>query len=118
MPQNVPAFQFSDDALRVRQFIYEYWCRHGHGPNLRAVHEAVGLSRQKLLELYRELDLGLILTVEHAAQQGVILKCQPFSSYPSQVEVHVDGAFHSFAGCALESVAISKMRSQSCRAIP
>ena len=26
MPQNVPAFEFSDDAKRVRQVIYEHWC--------------------------------------------------------------------------------------------
>jgi hypothetical protein len=109
MAQNVPAFRFSDPALTVRQFVYEYWCRHGRGPNLRAVHEATGLSRPKLLEIYRELDLGLILTIEHATQQGAILKCQPFSSYPSQVEVYLDGRFHCWAGCAMESIAISLM---------
>ena len=109
MPQNVPAFRFSPDALRVRQFVYEYWCGHGHGPNLRAVHEATGLDRLALLAVYRELDLGLVLTIDHATQQGAILKCQPFSSYPSQVEVHVDGRLHCFAGCAMESIAISLM---------
>jgi len=29
MPQNVPEFRFSDDALRLRQFLYEHWCAHG-----------------------------------------------------------------------------------------
>jgi hypothetical protein len=38
-----------------------------------------------------------------------VLKLQPFSSYPSQVEVHLDGKFHCWAGCAMESVAISRM---------
>ena len=38
-----------------------------------------------------------------------ILKCQPFSSYPSQVAVHLDGRFHCWAGCAMESIAISRM---------
>ena len=109
MPQNVPSFRFSDEALAVRQFIYEYWCRHGRGPFLRTVHEATGLARPKLLEVYRELDLGLSLTIDHATQQGAILKCQPFSSYPSQVEVYLDGRFHCWAGCAMESIAISLM---------
>ena len=109
MPQNVPAFQWSDDAKRVRQFIYEHWCRHGRGPNLRESHEATGLDRTRLVEVYRELDLGLAITIQQDTQNVSILKCQPFSSYPSQVAVHVDGRFHCWAGCAMESIAISRM---------
>jgi hypothetical protein len=109
MPQQVPAFQFSDDAKRVRQVIYEHWCAHGRAPNLRTVHEATGLGRVRLVEVYRELDLGLILTLDQRTNQPAILKCQPFSSYPTQVEVHRDGRFHCWAGCAMESVAISTM---------
>ncbi len=109
MPQNVPEFRFSDDALRLRQFLYEHWCAHGRGPNLRAAHQATGLTRERLIEVYRELDLGLICTVDHATQNCNLLKLQPFSSYPSQVEVFVGGKFHSWAGCAMESVALSRM---------
>jgi hypothetical protein len=109
MPQNVPAFQFSDDAKKVRQFIYEHWCREGRGPNLREAHEATGLARERLVDVYRELDLGLIVTIQQDTQNVAILKCQPFSSYPSQVAVHLDGRFHCWAGCAMESIAISKM---------
>jgi hypothetical protein len=109
MAQAVPEFRFSDDALKVRQFLYEYWCARGHGPNLRAVHEATGFARERILALYRELDLGLICTVDHDSQNGNLLKLQPFSSYPSQVEVWLDGRFHCWAGCAMESVAISRM---------
>src|SRR5262249_58214217 len=97
MPHNVPEFRFSEHALVLRRFLYEYWCAHGHGPNLRAAHEATGLPRQRLLDAYRELDLGLILTIDQGTQNASLLKRQPFSSYPSQVEVHVDGRFHSFA---------------------
>ena len=109
MPQNVPTFQFSPEALRLRQFLYEYWCAHGHGPNLRAAHEATGLGRRELIAAYGELDLGLTCTVDHDTQNCNLLKLQPFSSYPSQVEVHVDGRFHCWAGCAMESVALSRM---------
>ena len=35
MPQNVPDFRFSEDAIKVRQFLYEYWCANGNPPNLR-----------------------------------------------------------------------------------
>lgn len=109
MPQRVPAFQFSDDAKRVRQLVYEHWCAHGRAPNLRDAHAATGFARERLIEAYRELDLGLILTIQQDTQNVSILKCQPFSSYPSQVAVHLDGRFHCWAGCAMESVAISRM---------
>jgi hypothetical protein len=109
MPQSVPAFQFSDDAKKVRQFIYEHWCREGRGPNLREAHEATGLGRERLVDVYRELDLGLIVTIQQDTQNVAILKCQPFSSYPSQVAVRLDGRFHCWAGCAMESIAISRM---------
>lgn len=109
MPQNVPAFRFSDDALKVRQSIYEHWCAHGRGPNLREMHVATGLGRERLVEVYRELDLGLIVTIDQATNNVALLKSQPFSSYPSQVAVHLDGRFHCWAGCAMESIAISRM---------
>ena len=109
MPQDVPPFEFSDEAKRLRQHVYEFWCEHGRGPNLRACHEATGLDRRQIVQGYKELQLGIICVVDQDSQNANLLKFQPFSSYPSQVEVWLDGAFHSYAGCALESVAISKM---------
>src|SRR3546814_18351409 len=76
-------------------------------------HDATGLDRRQIVQGYKELQLGIICVVDQEAQNVNLLKFQPFSSYPSQVEVWVDGAFHSHAGCALESVAISKMPHRS-----
>ena len=94
---------------QLRAFVYEFWCEHGHGPNLRAVHEGTGLDRRTIIQAYKELQLGIICVVDQDSQNCNVLKFQPFSSFPSQVEVWIDGAFHSYAGCALESVAISRM---------
>ena len=109
MTQQVPEFQFGDDALKLRQFVYEYWAEHGRAPNLRAAHEGTGLSRERIIEAYKQLDLGIICVVDHDTQNYNLLKAQPFSSFPSQVEVHIDGRFHCYAGCAMESMAISRM---------
>ena len=109
MPQNVPVFQFSDDALALRQFVYEHWCSHGRGPTLLEVKEATGLGRRRAQQAYKELQLGTIVVVDQDSQNCNLLKCQPFSSFPSPVSVYVDDAFHSFAGCAMESIALSKM---------
>ena len=67
------------------------------------------MSREQILQSYRQLDLGIICVVDHDSQNCNLLKAQPFSSFPSQVEVHIDGRFHCYAGCAMESMAISKM---------
>ena len=109
MPQNVPTFEFSDTAKQLRQFVYEHWCAQGRGPNLRVVHEGTGLDRRQIVQAYKELQLGIICVVDQESVNCNLLKFQPFSSFPSQVEVWIDGTFHCYAGCALESVAISKM---------
>jgi hypothetical protein len=109
MPQNVPEFPFSAHALALRQFVYEHWCRHGHGPNLRAVHEHTGLSREQILEAYQQLDLGIMCIVDQETQNCNLLKAPPFSSYPSQAAVFIDDRFHCYAGCAMESLALCMM---------
>ena len=48
MPQNVAVFEWTEDALRLRQFVYEFWCANGRGPNLRSVHDATGLDRRAI----------------------------------------------------------------------
>jgi hypothetical protein len=109
MPQNVPVFSFSENALRLRQFAYEQWCANGVGPTLLDVHQALGLSRREIQAGYKELQLGTICVVDQDSLNANLLKLQPFSAFPSQVKTFVDGEFHSFAGCAMESIAFSKM---------
>ena len=109
MPQNVPEFRFSEAALKLRQFVYEHWCTHGHGPNLRGAHEATGLSRAEIIEAYKQLDLGIMCIVDQETQNFNLLKAPPFSSYPSQAQIHVDGRFHCYAGCAMEALAMCMM---------
>lgn len=107
--QGIPAFQWSEDALRVRQYLYEFWCRNGRGPNLREVHEDTGLTRAAIIGAYKELELGKMIVVDQTSQNFNMLKMLPFNSFPSQVQVWIDDRFHSYAGCAMESVAISRM---------
>jgi hypothetical protein len=109
MPQNVPDFRFSDDAIAVRKFLYEFWCQRGYPPNLRDSAEATGFSRRRLMQVYRELDLGIMIVIDQHSENVNILKCMPFSAYPTQARLIIDGKFHSYLGCAMESVAASKM---------
>ena len=109
MQQGMPEFPYSEDALRLRQYLYEYWCDKGHGPNLRGVHEDLGLSREAIIAAYKQLQMGNMVVLDPTSQNFNVLKMLPFSSFPSQVSVHIDDHFHSYAGCAMESVAISRM---------
>jgi hypothetical protein len=109
MPQEVPAFEWSADALTLRAFVYEYWCERGVGPNLRQVHEATGLDRRAIIQAYKQLQLGVACVVDQDSQNCNVLKFQPFSSYPSQVELWLEDRFHTYVGCAMEAVAVSKM---------
>ena len=109
MPQNVPTFEFSDRAKQVRAFVFEFWCEHGRGPTLREVHEATELDRRRIIQAYKELQLGIVITVDENTQNCNLLKAPPFSSYPSQVRAYIDDEFHSFVGCASEAVAFSHM---------
>jgi len=109
MPQNVPPFEFTEDALRLREHVFAFWCEHGRGPTLREAHEALGLSRQEIIQAYKQLQLGIVVVVDEDSQNCNLIKAPPFSSFPSQVRAYVDDAFHSFAGCASEAVAFSNM---------
>lgn len=109
MPQYVPPFEFTDDALALRQFIFEYWCSRKVAPNLRNIHEALGFDRRRIQNALKQLQLGIIVVVNQEAQNADILKAPPFSSFPSQVELYIDDEFHSYIGCASEAMAVSNM---------
>jgi hypothetical protein len=109
MPQNVPPFEFSENALRLRAFVFEFWCENGRGPTLREAHEELGLNRHAIIQAYKELQLGIVVVVDEDSQNCNLVKAPPFSSFPSQVRAYVDDEFHSFAGCASEAVAFSNM---------
>jgi hypothetical protein len=40
---------WSDRALEVRQFVFDYWAEHRRGPNLRTVHEGTGMERRDIV---------------------------------------------------------------------
>ena len=62
-----------------------------------------------IIQAYKELQLGIVITVDENTQNCNLLKAPPFSSFPSQVRAYIDDEFHSFVGCASEAVAFSHM---------
>jgi Alkylmercury lyase len=110
MAQYVPyPLEWSDRALQVRQFVFDYWAEHRRGPNLRTVHEGTAMERRDIVQAYKELQTGIVMVVDQDSPNCDILKIPPYSAFPSQVEMYVDDEFHSFIGCAHEAVAVSNM---------
>ena len=109
MPQNVAPWEWSDQALRLREFNYEHWAEHGRGPNLADVHRALGLSRREAVHAYRELQLGICCSMDLFSVNANVYRFLPFASFATPVKAKVDGEFHSFCGCALETPSFSKL---------
>ena len=107
MAQLVPALEWTEDALRLRQFMFDFWFDHGRPPTLRDAHEGVGLDRRRIVQAYKQLDLGLNVTVDLRTQNCILLKAPPFASFPTPVQLFVDDTFHSFIGCAHEVMGCS-----------
>src|SRR2546421_458563 len=98
MPQYVPTFDFSDNAVKIRQFLYEFCCEHGYAPNYRDVHTGTGFGRAEIVRAYRELDLGGMIVIDQLTHNLNLLKVLPFSSFPTAVRLIADGKFHSYLG--------------------
>ena len=65
MAQYVPhPMEWSERALQVRAFIFDFWAEHRRGPNLRAAHEGTGLARRDIVQAYKELQTGIVLVVD------------------------------------------------------
>jgi hypothetical protein len=107
MPQYVPPFEWTDEALELRGFLFDFWCDNGRAPNLRQMHEGTGFDRRTLVQTLKLLQLGIVIVADDESPNCDILKAPPFSAFPSQVEMYLDGRFHSFIGCAHEAVAVS-----------
>jgi hypothetical protein len=109
MPQDLAPWEWSDDALRLRQFVLEFWSEHGYGPNLGDVHAAIGLSRRQSVQAYRELQLGICACIDLFSVNANVYRFMPFAAFPTPVKAFLDGEFHSFCGCAMETPSFTKM---------
>ena len=109
MGQYIPALEWSERALVLRKFVFDFWAETGRGPNLRQAGAGTGLSRRDIVQAYKELQTGIVVVVDQDSPNCDLLKAPPYSAFPSQVEMYIDDKFHSFIGCAHEAVAVSNM---------
>jgi hypothetical protein len=107
--QYVPKFEWTEESLQLRKFIFDFWAKTGRAPNLRQMYEGTQLSRRTIIQALKLLQTGIVVVVDQDSPNCDILKAPPYSAFPSQVEMYIDDKFHSFIGCAHEAVAVSNM---------
>jgi Alkylmercury lyase len=109
MAQYVPKFEWTEESLLLRKFIFDSWAETGRAPNLRQMHEGTGLQRRQIVQALKLLQTGIVVVVDQDSPNCDILKAPPYSAFPSQVEMYIGDEFHSFIGCAHEAIAVSNM---------
>src|SRR6266536_615931 len=95
MPRYVPPFEWTDDALRLRQFMFDFWFEQRRPPNLHDAHRALGMDRRTIQVAYQLLELGKNCTVDQRTQNFNLLKAPPFASFPTLYPMFTDDQFHS-----------------------
>ncbi|MCH7552814.1 MAG: hypothetical protein IIC82_02300 [Chloroflexi bacterium] len=107
--QHVPPFEWREESLKVRQFVYEYWCERAYGPNLLDISQATALPRRQVLDALYQLQMGGMCVLDLNSPNLTLLRFLPFSSYPTCVKAFIGDRFLGYVGCAMESVGFSKM---------
>ncbi|MCH8190118.1 MAG: hypothetical protein IIC80_02050 [Chloroflexi bacterium] len=107
--KQVPPFEWREDSLKLRQFVYEFWCERSYGPNMRDMHEGVALSRRQILDALYELQMGGMCVLDLNSPHQSMHRFLPFSGYPTPVKAFIGDRFLGYIGCAMETVAFSKM---------
>ena len=102
-----PEIEWTEDALQLRQFVFDYWGENKRAPNLAAMHAGTGIERRRLMGGAQASAAGIVFVIDEASPNCDILKAPPFSAFPSQVEMYLDGEFHSYIGCAHEGIGVS-----------
>ena len=108
MPQNVAVFEWTDDALQAAPVRVGALggARKGANAPRRAPGDRPVATRDR--PGLQAAAARVLCVVQEDTQNCNLIKFQPFSSFPSQVKAFVDGEFHSFVGCAMESMAFSQ----------
>jgi hypothetical protein len=98
-------FEFSDDAKRVRKFLYDYFLAHGTSPELRTISEELELSQERTWDGLHELERANFVVFVPGTED--ILKVPPFSAVPNRFRVTAEDGRHWYAGCAGESTTLN-----------
>ena len=107
--QLIPSFDWSENAKKVREFVYVYWGENSHPPGMLDIHQATGLGRRDIQNALYELQMGGMCTLDLESPHLSMLRFLPYAAYPTVVKGFIGDRFLGYIGCAMESVAFSKM---------
>jgi len=89
---------------RVREYVYERTAASGRPPLAAEVGEALGATRDEVLERFRELRGRRLLAL--GGDSGEIVMAPPFSAVPTGFRVFAGGRSY-FANCVWDAYGIA-----------
>jgi hypothetical protein len=98
-------FEFTEDAKRVRKYLYDYFVKHGGSPELAAISEDLELSQGQTWDGLHELERANFVIFVPGTED--ILKVPPFSAVPNRFRVTAEDGRRWYAGCAGESTTLN-----------
>jgi hypothetical protein len=99
------SFEFTPDAKRVRQYLYEHFLAHGSGPDLAAILRDLEFNQDQVWEALHQLERANFVVFVPGTED--ILKVPPFSSVPNRHRVTAEDGRTWYAGCALEACSLN-----------
>ncbi len=103
----IPSVAVSGDTRRVRKLIVDTFVRAGRAPNVGEIKKALDLSRNQIVEAFRELPMIDTFALERGTENIRILS--PFSNLPTPYRVSVEDEPRWYAVCGAEALAIPFM---------
>lgn len=94
---------FTEDAKLVRKYLYDQFLATGRCPNTVAIMRGTALSKNAVDDALVALERGVMVMLERDTDHNVI-KCPPWSNFPTPHLMEVDGVQKWYAGCALEAI--------------
>lgn len=93
------------DTRRVRKCIVDAFVAAGIAPDAHTIGQRLGLSREQVLQAFRELAQFDTFAIERNTENVRILS--PFSNLPTPFRVSVDGRQRWHAVCGAEALAMT-----------
>ena len=98
-------FEFSEDAKRVRKYLYDYFVANGTSPELASIRDDLMLSQDQTWEGLHQLERANFVVFVPGTED--IVKVPPFSAVPNRFRLVAEDGRHWYAGCAGEATTLN-----------
>jgi hypothetical protein len=98
-------FEFSEDAKRIRMFLYNHFVAQGSSPQLTTIRHDLDMSQEQTWDGLHELERANFVIFVPGTED--ILKVPPFSALPNRFRLTAEDGRKWYAGCAGEATTLN-----------